>query len=133
MQPPDHLRSDEKLGRQVSSSTYISKLKRGDVPPVLFVREGSPEVSTDRLHSDYFPDVANSETDFHKNRGRTFYGWAVISQDKLSQIGLAATPSPTPDNPYHADIILPLSPEPDRHEIYPYAVKLAAKASWKSV
>ena len=61
--------------------------------------------------------------------GRTFFGWLVVVAKDASSHKRKVISSPTtePDNPYHADIVLPTA---DRDQQKEHAQELAAEAVW---
>ena len=66
-----------------------------------------------------------------KGRGlnRSFYGWAVVVAEKAGACERQVVASPQPDNPYHADIVLP--PEvSSEEEQEAHALALAKHARW---
>ena len=68
-----------------------------------------------------------------RNGGRevTFYGWAAIAAKDAGSNGRRVVATPQPDNPYHADIILPNSIAEDRDEQFRHAQELADKSCWR--
>ena len=67
-----------------------------------------------------------------RNVGRevTFYGWAAIAAKDAESNGRQVVATPQPDNPYHADIILPNSTVEDRDEQVRHAQELADESCW---
>ena len=63
-------------------------------------------------------------------RNTTFPGWAVVSAHKAAVNERRVSASPTLDNPYHADIILPNLAEEDQDEQIRHAQELADNSSW---
>ena len=129
---PSNLVPDEKLGRRVSSRKERKKVESGDTPLSLFVRDGSNKLSVDRLRNDYLREITKISKKYDECRGRNFYGWATVSQDVASrnerQIGI----SPQTDNPYHADIVLPIIVLSDQEKSDEHASELAANAYWQA-
>ena len=62
--------------------------------------------------------------------GRTFYGWGelLVSDAESSGEGVKVKESRKPNNPYHADIVLPENTEPATQKHV--ARRLARKARW---
>lgn len=130
------LKPDEELGRHVSSRGYIRWLEQGKVHKRLFLQKGRHKLSVDRLHEDHQPHVTQTAIQIQKSRQdgpHRLYGWAVVSQETGSENGRTIELSPTQDNPYHADIVLPPSVLTDKDEMEQHVEELAAKAYWKPV
>ena len=129
----------EELGRRVSSSSVRKPARNGNVPISVFVRKCKlpgryvRKLSTDRLHPEELSEVTAIAVEYDKGRdgGRTFYGWAAVSQDAASRNGRRLEPSPQPDNPYHADIILPSAVTSDKKRAEQLASELAAVSRWQ--
>ena len=101
-------------------------------------KEGQRAISVDRL------DVAPSESVLVANgekvaaartrpdgSRRTFYGWAAVKAEKAREKGRGVISSPQPDNPYHADIVLPDTAVKDREEQKSHAQELTDKSVWR--
>ena len=128
---PDSIAPTEELGRSVFSRRDTG---RSITPARVFLeRPHSSEISVDRLT--YAP--ANIATEISdrtaRARGRTFYGWAVVTADKATddRRRVSATPLPDGSNPYHADIILPESVVTNRDEQLYHAQRLADASRWR--
>ena len=65
------------------------------------------------------------------NRGRNFYGWAVLVTERACRSGRRVRASPIAENPYHADIILPDSAGEDYEEQVRHAQELADDSRWQ--
>lgn len=63
-------------------------------------------------------------------RPRTFYGWSVVSQAVATDNGRQVNPTPSTDNPYHADIILPVAVRSNDELYLDHLNDLAANAYW---
>lgn len=96
----------------------------------------SPRWSVDRLE----PAAAKILTEIGERRGaerrppRQFHGWAVVSRARAGAGGRRVEMTPQPDNPYHADIVLPEWPEglEERDSICDcHAQELAQAASFR--
>ena len=124
--------ADEELGRRVSSQKHRRLVQRGDTPLSLFMRKDTYELSVDRLHEYHISEVTKIAVSYDDNRNRTFYGWAVVSQDVAAGSGRNIRPSPKAGNDYHADIILPAIVVSDKREREKHASELAAKARWQA-
>ena len=126
------LMPDEGLGRRVSSRRDRRYLRRGDAPLSLFARRGTYKLSVDRMHDDYLSEATAIAVNYDKSRERTFYGWAVVTQDVASKHGRYVEPSPQQDNEYHADIVLPVIVASDKKKRDQHAAELAARAHWQA-
>ena len=132
MTVPNEIGPEEALGGSVFSSRNRDRARRGKTPHHVFLeREGTIEVSVDRLN--FASDIEMSEIADRvaANRSVTFYGWAVVIEYRARASKRDAIASPTPDNPYHADIFLPALAAEDREEQKRHAQELADASSWK--
>jgi len=122
----------EHLGRSVFSSRNRSRARRGKTPHHVFLeRGGEIEISVDRL--DIAPAIEATEIADHvaANRSATFYGWAVVVEERARANGRRAVATPQPGNPYHADIVLPALAAEDREEQKRHAQELADVSTWR--
>ena len=131
MSLPPQIGVDERLGRRISSQKHLRLVRRGDAPVSLFMRTSMPLLSVDRLRDDWLPDATSVAVRYDEGRGRTFYGWAAVSEEQASQNGRVVDPSPQEGNQYHADIVLPPTVVSDKDEYQEHAVELAAQARWQ--
>lgn len=131
MSVPPQIGSDERLGRRLSSRKHRNLVRRGNAPVSLFMREDTRILSVDRLRGDWLADATDVAIGYDEGRGRTFYGWATVSEERASQNDRVVDPSPQEDNPYHADLVLPLIVMFNRKTYERHAVELAAQASWQ--
>ena len=132
MTVPSAIGSGEDLGRSVFSSKNRDRARRGKAPHHVFLeREGTLEISVDRLN--YAPEIEMSEIAERvaANRNATFYGWAVVVEDSACANERGAIATPRPDNPYHADIVLPAPAAEDREEQKRHAQELADASTWR--
>ena len=128
MVDPVKLGLGEKLGRRVSSSSDRRAISRGTTPVRVFFQCGRRSLSVDRLISGPHKMRANEiAANYDRGRGRTFYGWAVVTQEDASRSGRYVKPSPQPENCYHADIVLPDS---DNKQMRKHAMELSANVQW---
>ena len=136
MKPSQTLEADEQLGGQVSSKSLRRASASPDLPMPreVFRQRDKSAVSTDRLHSIHFPDVAGVARRLQETRDRNFYGWLVVTQTTATQCGRTITPSPVTVrgvcNPYHADIVLPSAVADDTDLYEAHLTALAATARW---
>jgi hypothetical protein len=126
------VQDSEVLGRRVYSRKRADRAKKGRVQKRLFLaKEGCKVISTDRLFPTKLVDIASIARLEGANRTGPFYGWAEIAVSNASQEGRRVKASPTRNNPYHADIVLPGRVASDREEQGRHAQKLADASSWR--
>lgn len=121
----------EELGRHVMSSGQARRARRSVPHHVFLERPGTAEISVDRLTT-VQPDeaLANAEG-LAAQRGRTFYGWAVLSAEAACRSGRHVRASPTKGNAAHADIVLPDLAAEKRDEQIRHARELADESHWR--
>lgn len=128
----DDVAPDECLGRRVFSNRDRNRAKREKTPLKVFLeKEGTRTISTDRVDV-VNPDVIAAIADKSAaNRSGPFRGWAVVSRQNACKRGRHVCASPLPDNPYHADIVLPEAAalDPDEQEVH--AQELARCSKWR--
>ena len=126
----------EELGRGIFSRSHRRKaVNTGAVPYQAFLeRAGERTISVDRLSHATLEEAAANARRVAEQRipVRNFYGWAVVSMEDVQKLGLDVAASPYPDNPYHADLVLPSSAAQNREEQEQYALDLALMANWRS-
>ena len=68
-----------------------------------------------------------------RNLGKGFWGWYILTANDVEEEGCTVRPSPLLDNPYHADIIVPVPPDAeDRQDaLREYAMGLAYHATFR--
>ena len=122
----------EALGRGVFSSKYASRARRSGIPKRVFLeREGVTEISVDRLDlmsGEKAHEMARAAAD---KRSANFYGWAVLITEIACRSNRRVKASPTAENPYHADIVLPASAGEDYEEQVRHAQELADESRWR--
>lgn len=122
----------ESLGRGVFSSNDASRAGRSGVPKRVFLeRRGTTEISVDRLDLMSKVEAVETARAVADNRGRNFYGWAVLVTERACRSGRRVRASPIAENPYHADIILPDSAGEDYEEQVRHAQELADDSRWQ--
>ena len=91
------------------------------------------EISVDRLDLAPPAEAAAAALRIANERGPTvsFYGWAVVIAQEAGADGRQVRASAKPDNPYHADIVLPDLAAEDREEQKRHAQELADSSSWR--
>lgn len=128
---PDVVEPTEILGRAVFDSSKAADAIKGKIHPKVFrERAGIKELSTDRLN------FADKETliDLHDTQRapRQLQGWATITCAHASEMRRVVEANEVPGNPWHADIILPLSDDPDPiEEQKAHSLNLANLAKWQ--
>ena len=130
MSEPRVVREDS-VGRAVFQSNQWKKVRRndGEMPMDVFLDSKSRNKISVHILGDGLKDVAQRCDDIAKQRGvnRSFYGWAEVAVAVAEQHGRAVVASPTPDDRWHADIVLPCAPD-DKVERERHAIILAAHA-----
>lgn len=128
----DQVEAQENLGRGVFSSKYRRRARRTRVPYHVFLeREGKTTISVDRLDLAPPAEAAATAVRVANDRGAKFYGWAVVTAQQAGASGRHVRASAQPDNPYHADIVLPDLAADDREEQQRHAQELADGSSWR--
>ena len=59
--------------------------------------------------------------------GKNFWGWYIFTTEDIIGVGCSVGSTPSKDNPFHADIFIPVELETEgyRHAIKQYAISLA--------
>ena len=124
---------DEELGRGVFSSRQAKRARRSRVPHHVFLeRFGCTDVSVDRLTMPSAEDAEAIAGRVAAARNSTFYGWAVVTAAEAQKNDRRVVPSPLPDNPRHADVVLPQAVTDDREEQKRHAQELADASRWRT-
>ena len=125
--------ADEELGRGVSSRKNAARARRSSVPYREFLpRSGVAEISVDRLSVTTAAESNAIAARRDSARGRSFYGWAVVTAEAAGENGRRVVASPIPDiNPYHADIVLPEATAENRSEQIRHAQQLRDASYWR--
>ena len=91
-------------------------------------------MSVDRLSIAPPDEAVTLAVEIGEERGRSFHGWAVVKVDAASRNGrsVVASPKPERNNPYHADIVLPLEATGNRLKQKEHAQQLADQAVWRA-
>lgn len=130
--PP--LSPEDPLGRYVLSEKRARRaLKRGIIAANDFLESlARDHLSVDRL--DLAPDkeMAAIADGVAVARGRTFFGWTVVSVRHASEMGRRVEVTPLLDNPFHADIYLNLPDGAERRDAAKqHALNLAKRAAYR--
>ena len=95
--------------------------------------EGKRDISVDRISADHINEITEIAKKHDTDRGRTFYGWAVVSVESASANKRKVIKSPIRNvNPYHADIKLPASVADDTCQLEMHLQQLADASSWQA-
>ena len=123
----------ETLARAVCGSDEARQSRKDNIPASVFMRAGSPKLSTDRINQMTDDEVEEQGKYIAMTRGvnRTFYGWAEISVPNVQNANLTAMESPLPSHKWHADILFPEEDVEDPTEHTQLAGALARRAEWK--
>ena len=120
MDVPESIAPDENLGRGVSSSRIARRARRPNfqVPLNVFLPpQDIINISADRLSVAPHDEAVVIADSRDESRGRTFYGWAVITAEAATDNGRKVSASPISNvNLYHANIALPQEAAGDREE-----------------
>lgn len=131
---PADVALEEELGRGVASSKGAARAKRSRVPFREFLpQSGETNISVDRLSVAPLNDALAIAEARDTARGRTFYGWVVVTAESAGENGRQVVASPVYDNPYHADIVLPQSVAQDRDSQKRHAQELADSSRWRGI
>lgn len=133
---PGHISGDEKLGRSVTG-LYEAKTPSGRALRDAFVDNRAVSLSVDRL--DFAPrsEMARIARERERRRDppRSFAGWAIVGARRAETRGRSVEATPQEDNPYHADIHLPICKSDPakliRDTRKAHALELAAHSHWE--
>ena len=134
MKVPESIASEEELGRRVFSSKNAARAKRSRAPYHIFLeKSGETDISVDRLSVAPSDEAVAAIADKAAvARNATFYGWASTTAEEADRNERGVVANPLPDNPYHADIVLPELAAEDREEQKQHAKELADVSRWYS-
>lgn len=129
---PKDIAPEEELGRGVFSEKHKHRATRSRVPFHVFLEKpGKTEISVDRLRIAPPGEARTIADKVAAARKRAFHGWAFVIAERAVSNKRRVTASPLPDNPYHADIILPQLTADDREEQKRHAQELADASEWR--
>lgn len=125
------------LGRGVFSSRNARRAqRRGEIHVRVFIDPRSPRWSVDRLDRASVTVMAEigDRRGADRDPPRRLYGWAVVTHAAAERMRRRVEMTPQPDNPYHADVVLPKWPEDieEREQLcVEHARDLAQSASFR--
>lgn len=138
---PSAINANENLGREERSRSSAKrahgKLAKGE-PGHARVNKFTPprncnDLSVNRM--DFAPEgeLAAIACRNAEHSGQAFWGWYTLTVADVEEVGCAARPSPLLDNPYHADIVLPVAVDAEdrRDALREYAMGLAYRATFR--
>lgn len=113
--------ADRQLGRRAKSKARARKAYRGLVgmrsryiPKYVFMPpKTSTTISADCLGVVSNREMAQIAIQQLARAGEEFYGWYVLTVQDIDKAGCTLRISPTAENRYHADIVLPVDPALD--------------------
>lgn len=128
----DSVPKEEDLGRGVFSSRHVKAARRYRVSPDAFLeRPGRREISVERLSRSSLAKALKRGERAADRRNRRFYGWAVVAVAAVLERSMKVKATPTPENRWHADIVLPEPAAEDKGVQRQYAQKLADASRWR--
>ncbi len=132
---PDSIAKEGRLGREERSQSgakrSFGRLKReGEArAPVSRFKppQDSNEISVNRMDLASVATMAELGMLNASVSGKLFWGWYILTAGDVEGVGCSVKPSPSDDNPYHADIVIPvaLDAEERRDDVIEYARDLA--------
>ena len=122
---------DEVMGRRINSSSTARKVRNGRVPVNIFL-QSCINVSMDRLIPGNIACASRVAESHLRSQGRSFYGWAAVSQDAVRSLRLGLVASPQCGNQFHADIVLPCQVIRCKRSREKHAAALAAYSRWEA-
>lgn len=126
----------EELGRSVFSKSHFRTKTRRVLLGAFLERLGEKNMSVDRftraLASISLEELAamSRRIAAQRNPPRRFYGWGVVTAERVRGENCQVIDSPIPDNTYHADIVLPDEAIESEDAQRGYAATLAGMARW---
>ncbi len=132
---PDSIAKGDRLGREERSQSdakrsfrRLKKEGKARVPVSKFrPPKNSNEISVNRM--DLAPVAKMAELGMRNASlsEKLFWGWYILTAEDIEGVGCSVKSSPSDDNPYHADIVIPvaLDAEERRDDVIEYATGLA--------
>ena len=133
----ENIEPDENLGRGGFSGSHAKRAGRSRIPHHVFLEKpGETKISVDRVSVAPLSAATAIAEKTAAARNANFYGWATVVAKQAGTNGRQVVSSPLPeqDNPYHADILLPVLPgsaEESREEQKRHAQELADYSRWR--
>ena len=128
---PTNIDSGESVGRGVFDTKKAKHARAGKIQPRIFrERNGIGELSVDRLSYGNHTQIGALH-DRERSPQRLF-GWAQLSTEDARKNGRSVVARPIiPNNPYHAEIVLPqVDPSEMTEEQDQHALNLAMLSTW---
>ena len=139
---PTSINAEDNLGREEYAQTDAkhafrnrnTNSRRGPRFRKFLPPNNSNEISVNRLGLASDSKMAEIGIRNATALGKAFCGWYVLSVIDVKEAGCRVEPSPNNDNPYHADITVPvaLDAEDRRYELIEIARDLAYRANFQS-
>lgn len=123
------MKRTENVGREVFSKRHY-KQSKGTIDFRAFLENHKQRLSVDMIDRTSLSALKKIAERNALSRRRTFYGWAVLASCQATANDRKLCISPTPANPYHADIVLPSKKSDD---LLSHAQDLARVSRWKPV
>ena len=131
----DEIADTERLGRRVHAEGNATKARGGTIRTGIFrdARNNTNRLSVDRLSIAPIPAISGIAKTELQNAGLPFFGWAVVNASDARKNGRIVIPTGNDLNPYHADIVLPLSGTAEEVDDArtQHAQQLSLAASWQ--
>ena len=126
----------EEWSRRSARRSFRKRIQkmRERVPVARFMPpKNSNEISVNRLDLTSDEEMASIGVRNARNLEKEFWGWYVLTARDVEEEGCAVRSSPLLDNPYHADIVLPvpLDAEDRKNALREYAMGLAYRAAFQ--
>lgn len=138
---PGSIEPTDKLGREERSESGAKRAIRrldamgGARAPVARFKppKGSNEISVNRMGLAPDDQMAEIGMKNAESLNKSFWGWYILSAGDVEAVGCSLRLSPLLDNPYHADIIIPvaLDAEDTRDALIEFARDLAYHATFQ--
>ena len=132
---PGSIAKEDRLGREEKSQSGAKRSfhrlkKEGEArAPVSRFKppKDSNEISVNRMGLAPVAKMAELGMRNASLSGKLFWGWYILTAEDIEGVGCSLKSSPSDDNPYHADIVIPiaLDAEERRDDVIEYATGLA--------
>ena len=128
--PPSQIAETERLGRGVFRSRDANRVR----PRSRFYKDAfsAGPMSVDRLDYADIPKLREIHDDeaIRRPSVNNFYGWYAFHAELAFGLGMDVHFTPTEENPWHAEIVLPQDDRDDEDALLSYYVKLASESTW---